>query len=91
MGSVSGSSAGSAKTRLAAAERVSLTPALTQALHEGELSSDHLKVVTSLAAEVPGASTELLALVKEGASHQELADAAARRRAAERSREDDKA
>jgi hypothetical protein len=87
LGAVSGSSAGAAKGRLAAAERAAVTPQLTEALHEGDLSSDQLKLVTTTAVEAPGATTDLLEMVGQGASHQELRDAAARLRAGARCKE----
>jgi hypothetical protein len=87
LGSLSGTSAAKAKGRLAAAERAAADPQLTEALHEGELSTDQLGVMTTTAAEVPEATGGLLDLIEQGASHQELSDAAARLRAAKRSRE----
>ena len=89
LGKLSGSSSGAAKGRLAAASRAAKDPLLTEALHEGELSSDQLKVVTTTLGEVPGATGELLKLVDEGASHKELSDKAtqyARRRPQPRGR-----
>ncbi len=90
LGKLSGSSSGVAKGRLAAASRAAKDPLLTKALHEGELSSDQLKVVTTTLGEVPGATGELLKLLDEGASHKELSDQATRMRAAARSREDER-
>jgi len=83
----SGSSAGASKGRLAAAERAALDPSLTDALHQGALSSAQLSVMTKAASEAPEATGNLLDLVEQGASHQELSDAAARLKAAARSRE----
>ena len=60
---------------------------MTEALHEGELSGDQLKVVTNTLGEVPEASGELLDLLDQGASHQELSDAVTQKRAASRSLE----
>jgi len=91
LGAISGSSAGVAKGRLAAAERAVGVPALTEALHEGDLSTDQLKLMSQAAAEVPGAEDTLLGLAENGASHQELSDAATRLRAAARSRESERA
>jgi HNH endonuclease len=91
LGEVSGSSAGAAKGRLAAAERAAVDPALTDALHEGGLSSAQLAVVTNAASEAPESTGDLLDLVEQGASHQELTDAAARLKAAARSRESERA
>src|ERR1700722_1810793 len=90
MGKLSGSSKGAAKGRLAAAERAAKDPLLTEALHEGELSSDQLKLVTTALGEVPDATGDLLKLVDEGASHKELSDKATQMRAAARSREDER-
>jgi hypothetical protein len=87
LGDLSGSSAGAAKGRLAAAERAAWDPSLTEALHEGGLSPAELAVVTQTATEAPEATASLLDLVEQGASHQALTDAAARLKAAARSRE----
>ena len=87
LGTLSGSSAGAAKGRLAAAERAAVDPSLTEALHEGGLSPAQLAVVTNAATEAPESTGDLLKLVDQGASHQELTDAAARKKAAARSRE----
>jgi hypothetical protein len=87
LGALSGSSAGAAKGRLAAAERAAADPSLTEALHEGGLSAAQLLVVTNAASEAPEGTGDLLELVGHGASHQELSDAAARLKAAARSRE----
>jgi hypothetical protein len=91
LGALSGSSAGAAKGRLAAAERAAVDPSLTEALHEGGLSSAQLEVVTKAAAEAPESTPNLLELLDQGASHQELSDAAARMKAAARSRESERA
>jgi hypothetical protein len=87
LGSLSGTSAGAAKGRLAAAERAAVDPSLKDALHEGGLSPSELAIVTKAAAEAPASTADLLKLVDQGASHQELSDAAARMKAAARSRE----
>ena len=84
LGKVSGSSTGAAKGRLAAAERAAADPTLTDALHEGGLSSAQLALVTNAATEAPESTEDLLKLVDQGASHQELSDAAARKKAAAR-------
>ena len=91
LGSVSGTSAGAAKGRLAAAERAAVDPSLTDALHEGGLSSAQLAVVTGAASEAPESTGDLLELLGQGASHQELTDAATRKMAAARSRESERA
>jgi hypothetical protein len=87
---VAGTSAGQAKGRLAAAERAAVDPQLTEALHEGELSAEQLKVVARAAAEAPESTGPLLELLERGASHQELSDTVARQRAARRSRESER-
>jgi len=69
LGKLSGSSSGAAKGRLAAAERAAKDPRLTEALHDGELSSAQLELVTRTSAEVPDAAGDLLELVDQGASH----------------------
>jgi hypothetical protein len=91
LGAISGSSAGVAKGRLAAAERAAAVPALAEALHAGDLSADQLKLMSQTAAEVPGAEDALLGLAEKGASHQELRDAASRLRAAARCKETERA
>src|SRR5271168_3941956 len=85
LGTLSGTSAGAAKGRLAAAERAAVDPSLKEALHEGGLSPSELAVLTKAASEAPASTGDLLALVEQGASHQELTDAAARAKAAARS------
>jgi hypothetical protein len=87
LGKLSGTSAGAAKGRLAAAERAAANPSLTDALHESELSTAQLAVVTKAATEAPQSTGDLLDMVGQGASHQEVTDAAARMKAAVRSRE----
>jgi len=91
LGTLSGTSAGAAKGRLAAAERAAVDPTLTDALHEGGLSPAELAVVTQAAAEAPGSTKDLLELVGQGASHQELTDTASRLKAGAKSREDERA
>jgi len=90
LGKLSGSSKGAAKGRLAAAARAAKDPLLTEALHEGALSADQIKVVTTTLGETPEATEDLLDLLDQGASHQELSDAATKLRAASRSREDER-
>jgi hypothetical protein len=87
LGDLSGTSPGTAKGRLAAAERAAADPTLTEALHQGGLSPAELAVVTQTASEAPESTADLLDLVGQGASHQELTDAATRMKAAARSRE----
>jgi hypothetical protein len=91
LGSLSGAPAGAAKGRLAAAERAAVDPTLTDALHEGGLSTAQLQVVTDAATEAPESTGDLLELVQQGASHQQLSDAAARLKAGARSRESERA
>ena len=91
LGTLSGTSAGAAKGRLAAAERAAVDPTLTDALHEGGLSPAELAVLTQAAAEAPGSTKDLLELVEQGASHQELTDTASRLKAGAKSREDERA
>jgi len=90
LGKLSGSSSGAAKGRLAAAARAAKDPRLTEALHDGELSSAQLGLVTATLGEVPDAAGDLLKLVDEGASHKELVDAATTMRATSRSRQDER-
>jgi hypothetical protein len=91
LGSVAGSSPTAAKERLASARRAGAEAALTEALHEGELSSAELKVMSEAEAAVPGGAKTLLDLAGGGASHQELSDTASLLRAAARSKESDAA
>ena len=91
LGSVAGSSPAEAKGRLVAAERAAGDRALTEALHEGELSAGQLKVVSETALVGPAAVETLLGLHEGGASHQELRDAAVRLRAAAASKETERA
>jgi hypothetical protein len=87
LGALEGSSNGVAKGRLASAERAAITPALTEALHAGELSTDQLNLVAKTAAEVTDAAGTLLLLAQSGASHMEMSDVASRLLAADRQRE----
>ncbi len=91
LGSVSGSSPAAAKERLASAKRAGADEALTEALHEGELSSSELKLMGEAEAAAPGSAKTLLDLAEGGASHQELSDTASRLRAAARSKESEAA
>jgi hypothetical protein len=91
LGSVAGTSAGAAKSRLAAAERATANPALTEALHSSGLSTAQLGVVGSSSASAAGAVDKLLELTERGASHQELTDTATRLAANARSRETERA
>jgi hypothetical protein len=91
LGAVSGSSAGVAKGRLAAAERAAANPALTEALHGGDLSAPQLKLMSETVAVAPDAVETLLDLAGNGASHQELNDTASRAKAAARNLESERA
>jgi hypothetical protein len=91
LGALSGSSASAARGRLTAAGHAALDPVLTDALHGAELSTAQLTLVARAAVEAPGSTGDLLGLVGQGASHQELHDAAARLRAAARSAECERA
>jgi hypothetical protein len=91
LSSVAGTSAGAAKDRLAAGERAAGDPRLSAALRQGKLSAPELGVVTKAAATDPGAVETLLDLVEGEASHQELHQAAARMKAAARSKETERA
>ena len=91
LGDLSGSSAGVAKGRLTAAERASADSALTDALHESELSAAQLKLISETEAAAPGSVDGLLELAGTGASLQSLSDAASRSRAAARSKEAERA
>jgi hypothetical protein len=91
LGAVSGSSAGAAKGRLGAAQQAARSPELSGALHDAHLSADQLKIVAETTAVAPKAPGALLSLVEDGASNQELRDAAARLKAEARSAECDRA
>jgi hypothetical protein len=91
LGAVSGSSSGTAKSRLGAAQQAARSPELSGALHEGHLSADQLKIVAETTAVAPKAPEALLSLLDDGASNQELRDAAARLKAEARSVECDRA
>src|SRR6202041_598154 len=91
LGAVAGSSSGAAKGRLGAAQQAARTPELARAVRGGELSADQLKIVAEATAVAPEAPGPLLSLVEEGASNQELRDAASRLKAEARSIECDRA
>jgi hypothetical protein len=78
LAAVSGSSAGAAKSRLAAAERAAVVPELAKELREGKLSAPQLKTLTDAQAAAPDSLLPLLGLVEAGGSMQELGDAAKR-------------
>ena len=90
LGSVAGSSAAVAKGRLSAANAAGADAALTEALHEGGLSSCELKVLSDTEAAAPGSAGMLLDLAQAGASHQELRDAATLLRSAARSKDSER-
>jgi hypothetical protein len=87
LAAVSGSSAGVARSRLAAAERAAIEPELAEPLREGRLSTPELKVLSEAAAAAPGSLAELVELAVGESSHKELSDAAARAKCAARSAE----
>jgi hypothetical protein len=91
LAAVSGSSSGVAKGRLAAAKRASTDKGLTEALHEADLSSSQLKLMSDSEAVAPGSAETLRDMVERGASHQEVSDRASRLRAAARSKETERA
>ena len=90
LGSVAGTSPGVAKSRLRAAGAAGADVALTEALHQGELSCAELKVMGDAEAAAPGSARALLDLGRAGASHQELSDAATRLGAAARSKQSER-
>jgi hypothetical protein len=87
LAALSGSSSGVAKSRLAAAERAALVPELTHELRAGKLSSPQLKTLTDAESAAPGSLEELLPMLDDGGSLQELNDAAKRAKSAARSNE----
>ena len=87
LGAATGTSAGAAKSRLAAAEKASRVPKIAEALHEGELSGSQIDLLTRTEAAAPGSAATLLDMVDNDQSHQELSDQAARMKAAARSKE----
>jgi len=91
LAAVSGSSAGAAKSRLASAERAAVVPALSNALHEGQLSAPQLGLLSGASAADPGAVGTLLELVERQVSHQEMTEEANRLKAAARSKECERA
>jgi hypothetical protein len=91
LSALTGTSAGAAKGRLAAAERAAEVPELRKALKDGLLSAPELNVVATAGAADPAAIPTLLELVEERASHQELCASADAAKAAARRREDERA
>ena len=87
LAAVSGSSAGVARSRLAAAERAAIEPQLADPLREGRLSTPELKVLSEAAAAAPDSLAELVELAMGESSHKELSDAAARAKCAARNAE----
>jgi hypothetical protein len=88
---VTGSSTGAAKDRLAAAQKAAATPEVADALHNGDLSAPQIKILGKAAATSPESTGELLDLFTSGSSNEEVSDELARRRAAARSRETERA
>ena len=91
LGALTGTSAGAAKGRLAAAERAAAVPELRRALRDGALSAPELTLLANAGAADPEAVRTLLGLVAERASHQELAAEADAAKAAARTRENERA
>jgi hypothetical protein len=91
LAAVSGSSMGAARGRLVGAQRASAHEGLTEALHEGRLSSAQLKVVSDAESLTPGSGDTLLEQAERGASLQEISDRASRLRAVARSKETEQA
>jgi len=91
LGAVTGTSAGAAKGRLAAAERATAVPELRRALRDGALSTPELTLVAKAGEASPEAVGTLLDMVDEGASHQELVAEAEATKAAARTREHERA
>src|SRR5579875_2897088 len=69
LGAVTGTSVGTARERLAAAERASDNASFERALRTGSLSASQLSVVGKTGATAPEAVETLLGLVASGASH----------------------
>jgi len=90
LGAVSGTSSGVAKERLAAAGRAAQDQKLQEALHQGLLSAPQLSLVAGAAGSSPDAVADLLDLVEDEASHQELSERAKEMKAAARSRESER-
>ncbi|HVB92018.1 MAG TPA: HNH endonuclease signature motif containing protein [Acidimicrobiales bacterium] len=93
LGSLTGTSPSAARRCLKAATAAVGSPAIKEALQGGRVSPAQLELLASVAgseAAAPGALEHLLPLVGE-ASLRELADEAARLRAAARSKEDERA
>ncbi|HWE67767.1 MAG TPA: hypothetical protein VG298_14090, partial [Acidimicrobiales bacterium] len=91
LASATGTSAGVAKSRLAAAERATRTPRLAEALRGGQLSSAELSTVAKTVAADPGSLEELLALTGPGQSMGELSERAQRITRAARAKEHERA
>jgi hypothetical protein len=87
LAAASGSSAGAARSRLAAAERAAAEPALARTLRDGQLSAPELKVLSDAALSAPDSLPELVEMAVGESSHKELADAASRAKCAARSNE----
>jgi hypothetical protein len=88
---VTGSSTGAAKGRLAAAQKAAANPELSDALHNGELSTPQIKILGDAVGTSPESAGDLLELLEAGSSNEELNDELARQRAAARSRETERA
>ena len=76
LAAVSGSSAGAARARLAAAERAALEPDLARPFRDGTLSAPELKVLSDAAVAAPESLPSLVSLATGESSYKELTDAA---------------
>jgi hypothetical protein len=87
LAAVSGSSAGAARTRLAAAERAAVEPELARPLRDGTLSAPELKVLSEAAVAAPQALPSLVSIATGDSSYKELTDAAEQAKCSARSAE----
>lgn len=91
LAAISGSSPGTARGQLTAAQRASANEGLTEALHSAQLLSAQLKLISDTEATAPGSAATLLEMADRGLSLQEMSDNASRLRAAARSKESERA
>jgi hypothetical protein len=87
LAAVSGSSAGAARRRLAAAERAALEPGLARPLRDGKLSAPELKVLSDAAVAAPESLSSLVSMAVGASSYKELSDAADQAKCTARSTE----
>ena len=87
LAAVSGSSAGAARARLAAAERAAIEPDLARPLRDGTLSAPELKVLSDAAVTAPESLPSLVSLASGDSSYKELSDAAEEAKCSARSAE----